>query len=380
MNATKDSLLEVCDLVKKFPMGHDRVLTAVNHVSFALAPGETLALVGESGSGKTTVARCVLRLLAPTHGSIRFDDVDISRRTAKELRPIRKRMQVVFQDPYDSLDPRMRISGIIEEPLKLFTRLSPRDRRQRVNALLEQVHLKPDMVDLYPYNLTAGQLQRVAIARAVATDPTFLVLDEPTSSLDPITREEIIDLLLHLQATLGTAYLFISHDLVTVRHLSHRIAVLYLGEIVEEGPVSAVFENPKHPYTAALIASAPSIERRLQPETGLSGEIPSPIDLPQGCFLASRCPYVLDGCRLEHPALESVGPVSVSRCLRATGHLPPLPINKLLSPMSTIQTRGTRQSHDGPFSDGRSVADANARVSPNRETSGEGDDLSVKDP
>ncbi len=312
MNATKDSLLEVCDLVKKFPMGHDKVLTAVNHVSFALAPGETLALVGESGSGKTTVARCVLRLLAPTHGSIRFDDVDISRRTARELRPIRKRMQVVFQDPYDSLDPRMRISGIIEEPLKLFTRLSPRGRRQRVNALLEQVRLKPDMVDLYPYNLTAGQLQRVAIARAVATDPTFLVLDEPTSSLDPITREEIIDLLLHLQATLGTAYLFISHDLVTVRHLSHRIAVMYLGEIVEEGPVSAVFENPQHPYTAALIASAPSIERRLQPETGLSGEIPSPIDLPQGCFLASRCPYVLDGCRLEHPALESVGPASTT--------------------------------------------------------------------
>ena len=351
MNAKGRPVLEVTDLVKQFQIGHDKVLTAVNHVSLLVAPGETLALVGESGSGKTTVARCVLRLLAPTRGLIRFDGVDITRRSARELRPIRNRMQVVFQDPYDSLDPMMRIGAIIEEPLRLFTKLSGRGRRQRVIELLEQVRLTADLIERHPHDMTAGQLQRVAIARALATDPAFLVLDEPTSSLDPIAREEIIELLRRLQDTLGTAYLFISHDLVTVRHLSHRVAVMYLGEVVEEGPVGEVFESAQHPYTRALLASAPSIERRLLDAPVLSGEIPSPIDLPTGCFLASRCAYVLDGCRLAHPPLESVGPARVSRCLRATGRLPPLPVTEHPSRQSGLMaSRDLAHSGHNTFS------------------------------
>lgn len=328
MTSPQPPILEVRELVKQFPIGHDQLLTAVNRVSLSLNVGETLAVVGESGSGKTTVGRCVLRLLRPTAGSVSFEGTDITRRSPRQLRQIRQRMQVVFQDPYDSLDPRMRIKAIIEEPLKIFAKLSSHDRTSRVTELLEQVHLAPEMGPLYPHDLTAGELQRVAVARALATKPTFLVLDEPTSSLDPIAREEIISLLRRLQATLSTAYLFISHDLVTVRHLSHRIAVMYLGEIVEEGPVDTVFESPKHPYTEALIASAPSVERRVGAEVVLAGEIPSPINLPKGCFLASRCPFALEGCVQEHPALEPVAEGHTSRCLRATGHLPPLPENQ----------------------------------------------------
>jgi oligopeptide/dipeptide ABC transporter ATP-binding protein len=319
------SLLVVDDIVKRYPIGGQRLLTAVNRVSFSVSPGETLAIVGESGSGKTTVARCVLGLTDLTAGAIRIGGVDIGRLGSRQWLPVRRRMQAVFQDPFDSLDPRVRIGAIIEEPLNFLTDLSSAARRERVRDLMSQVRLRPEVARLYPHHLTGGELQRVAIARALAPEPEFLVLDEPTSSLDPVAREEIIGLLRKLQATLGTAFLFISHDLVTVKHLCHRIAVMYLGEVVEEGPVGAVFDRPRHPYTRALLASAPSIEARLKNESGLSGEIPSPIDLPKGCFLASRCPFVLDGCRRERPALEPVGEGRTSRCLRATGHLPPLP-------------------------------------------------------
>jgi oligopeptide transport system ATP-binding protein len=319
------SLLVVEDIVKRYPVGGQRLLTAVNRVSFSVAPGETLAIVGESGSGKTTVARCVLGLTDLTAGAIRIGGVDIGKLSSRQWLPVRRRMQAVFQDPFDSLDPRVRIGAIIEEPLNFLTDLSSAARRERVRDLMSQVRLRPEVARLYPHHLTGGELQRAAIARALAPEPEFLVLDEPTSSLDPVAREEIIGLLRKLQARLGTAFLFISHDLVTVKHLCHRIAVMYLGEVVEEGPVGAVFDRPRHPYTRALLASAPSIEARLQSESGLSGEIPSPIDLPKGCFLASRCPFVLDGCRHERPALEPVGQGRTSRCLRATGHLPPLP-------------------------------------------------------
>jgi oligopeptide/dipeptide ABC transporter ATP-binding protein len=321
-------LLEVRDLVKQFPVGRERTLTAVNRVSFFLGRGETLALVGESGSGKTTVGRCVLRVLEPTAGSIHLDGHDITRLDPKELRPLRRRIQVVFQDPYDSLNPRMPVRRIVAEPLREFLDLRPVEEASRVDELLEKVGVGPSAGKHYPHNLTSGQQQRVAIARALALNPDVLVLDEPTSALDPIARENIISLLASLQEQLGTAYLFISHDLVTVRHISHRIAVMYLGEIVEEGPVQEVFDHPDHPYTRALLASAPSVERRLEaaPPAALSGEIPSPIDLPEGCFLASRCPYVLDGCRDRHPELEPIGDQDLrrSRCLRTTGHLPPL--------------------------------------------------------
>jgi oligopeptide/dipeptide ABC transporter ATP-binding protein len=323
---TAAPLLEVQSLVKQFPVGQGQLLTAVNDVSFTLEPQQTLALVGESGSGKTTVGRCVLRLIDPTTGAIAFEGRDVTRLPAKRLRDFRRRVQVVFQDPYDSLDPRMRVKALVEEPLRELTGQDARSRAARVRDLLERVGLGTDAGKLYPHHLTTGQQQRVAIARALACDPGLLVLDEPTSSLDPISRGEIIALLRDLQRDLGTAFLFISHDLVTVRHISDRIGVMYLGEVVETGPVEQVFSRPSHPYTRALLSSAPSIERgRKEAAAALSGEIPSPIDLPSGCFLASRCPFVLEGCRALHPGLDPVGMSQLSRCLRATGELAPLP-------------------------------------------------------
>jgi oligopeptide/dipeptide ABC transporter ATP-binding protein len=324
------SLLEVQEITKKYPVSGQRLLTALNRVSFYVNAGETLAIVGESGSGKTTASRVVLGLTPATSGSVRFRGVETSQLTPARWLPLRRHIQAVFQDPFDSLDPRYQIGAIIEEPLRFLTGLNQAARAKRVRDLLDEVRLQPDILDTFPHNLTAGELQRVAIARALAPEPEFLVLDEPTSSLDPIAREEIISLLRRLQATTGTAYLFISHDLVTVKHLSHRIAVMYLGEVVEEGPVREVFETPAHPYTKALLASAPSIEARLAPDLGLSGEIPSPIDLPRGCYLASRCPFVLEACRGQHPNLEATEPGRTSRCLRNTGHLPALPANSTL--------------------------------------------------
>jgi oligopeptide/dipeptide ABC transporter ATP-binding protein len=336
---TAGPVLEVRELVKEFTVGNGQVLTAVNGVSLELAAGQTLALVGESGSGKTTVGRCVLRLIDATSGAIAFAGQDVTRLAAKRLRPFRRQVQVVFQDPYDSLDPRMRVRQIVDEALRQLTDSDASQRPARVVELLERVGLSAEAADLFPHHLTAGEQQRVAIARAIACDPRLLVLDEPTSSLDPITRGEIIALLRALQRELGTAFLFISHDLVTVRHISDRIAVMYLGEVVETGPVEAVFDRPSHPYTQALLASAPSIERgRAEAGIALAGEIQSPIDLPQGCFLASRCPFVLDGCRGEHPSLEPVSRVHDSRCLRATGVLAPLPLNAR-EPLHTTPTR-----------------------------------------
>ena len=329
-------LLEVDALVKEFSVGHGQVLTAVNGVDLQLDGGQTLALVGESGSGKTTVGRCVLRLLAATSGTIAFAGQDVTRLEPKRLRAFRRQVQVVFQDPYDSLNPRMRVGAIVDEALRELTDDEPPRRAHRVAELLERVGLGAGAARLLPHHLTSGEQQRVAIARSIACDPRLLVLDEPTSSLDPITRGEIITLLRTLQRELGTAFLFISHDLVTVRHISDRIAVMYLGEVVETGPVDAVFERPSHPYSQALLASAPSIERgRADAGIALAGEIPSPIDLPEGCFLASRCPFVLDGCRQRHPGLDPISRVHSSRCLRATGELEPLPVAAGASAHST---------------------------------------------
>ncbi len=309
-------VLSVQDLTKRFAVGNDAELTAVNRVSFEIEPGTTLALVGESGSGKTTVGRCILRVLDPSEGSITFESTEISKLNARSLRPLRPKLQAVFQDPTDSLDPRMRVLTLVTEPLSVNSNLSEGERRKKAIEFLEMVGLGEETLRLYPHNLTAGEQQRVAIARALILEPSMLVLDEPTSSLDPIAREEILALLRKLQAELGTSFLFISHDLVSVRHISHRIAVMYLGEIVEEGPVDEVFEDPRHPYTRALLAAAPSIERnRDEDRLVLAGEIPSPIDLPRGCFLASRCPFVVDACREGHPELVANGARS-ARCIR----------------------------------------------------------------
>jgi|tagenome__1003787_1003787.scaffolds.fasta_scaffold20986830_2 oligopeptide/dipeptide ABC transporter ATP-binding protein len=345
-------ILEVRSLVKQFPVGQGQLLTAVNDVSFTLETRQTLALVGESGSGKTTVGRCVLRLIDATSGAIAFAGQDVTGLSAKRLRDFRRRVQVVFQDPYDSLNPRMRVRALVEEPLRELTGQDASHRAGRVRDLLERVGLGVDVSELYPHHLTTGQQQRVAIARALACDPGLLVLDEPTSSLDPVSRGEIIALLRDLQRDLGTAFLFISHDLVTVRHISDRIAVMYLGEIVETGPVEQVFSRPSHPYTRALLSSAPSIERgRSEATANLSGEIPSPIDLPSGCFLASRCPFVLEGCRALHPGLDPVGTSQRSRCLRATGVLAPLP-SEPAGALQVMPGRGAHRDSESEGSDG----------------------------
>jgi oligopeptide/dipeptide ABC transporter ATP-binding protein len=320
MSAEADTapyVLEVRDLVKHYPIAHSRAfVAAVNGISFGIEKGETLGLVGESGSGKSTVARCVMNLTSLTGGRILFEGHDISALPTKENRALRRRIQLVFQEPYDSLNPRMTVGAIVAEPL-IIRRIGKPERSRRVRQLLDLVHLPDSVLDLYPHELPGGLQQRVGIARAIATDPTLLILDEPTSALDPRARRQIIDLLIELQAELEMSYLFITHDLNTLRHISHRIAVMYLGLIVEEAPTAAIFDEQRHPYTRALLSSVlyPDPETRREP-FDLKGEIPSPIDLPLGCYLASRCPLVTDECRRAIPPLVPIGNDRTTACIR----------------------------------------------------------------
>jgi oligopeptide/dipeptide ABC transporter ATP-binding protein len=320
MSAEADTapyVLEVRDLVKHYPIAHSRAfVAAVNGISFGIEKGETLGLVGESGSGKSTVARCVMNLTSLTGGRILFEGHDISALPTKENRALRRRIQLVFQEPYDSLNPRMTVGAIVAEPLTI-RRIGKPERSRRVRQLLDLVHLPDSVLDLYPHELSGGLQQRIGIARAIATDPTLLILDEPTSALDPRARRQIIDLLIELQAELEMSYLFITHDLNTLRHVSHRIAVMYLGLIVEEAPTAAIFDEQRHPYTRALLSSVlyPDPETRREP-FDLKGEIPSPIDLPLGCYLASRCPLVTDECRRAIPPLVPIGNDRTTACIR----------------------------------------------------------------
>jgi oligopeptide/dipeptide ABC transporter ATP-binding protein len=310
-------VLEVRDLVKHYPIAHSRAfVAAVNGVSLQIGPGETLGLVGESGSGKSTVARCILNLTSLTAGQVVFESHDISTLEPREARALRRRIQLVFQEPFDSLNPRLRVETIVTEPLRV-RKVAKQEQRRRVRELLELVHLPATVLGLYPHELSGGLQQRVGIARAIATDPTLLVLDEPTSALDPRARRQIIDLLIELQRELAMSYLFITHDLNTLRHISHRIAVMYLGLIVEEGPTVAIFEEQRHPYTRALLSSVlyPDPETK-RARFELRGEIPSPIDLPLGCYLASRCPLAVDACRAAIPPLVPLEEGRTSACIR----------------------------------------------------------------
>jgi oligopeptide transport system ATP-binding protein len=314
------ALLEVRDLVVAYSAAKRLLrpaarLRAVNGVSFDVNPGETLGVVGESGCGKTTLGRCIVRLVAAQSGSVRFEGRDLLALKGAELRSRRRLMQIVFQNPYSSLDPRMTVEKIVAEPLVTHTDLRGEALRRRVMALLDNVRLGEPHVDRYPHQLSGGQAQRVAIARALALDPKLIVLDEPTSALDVSVQAQIINLLEELQQRLGVGYIFISHDLTVVQHISHRIAVMYLGEIVELGPVDDIFDRPAHPYTQALLASSPLIERveRL-PKPRLRGTIPSLAEPPSGCRFHTRCPYVYERCPAEVPPPYPVSETHWARC------------------------------------------------------------------
>jgi oligopeptide/dipeptide ABC transporter ATP-binding protein len=317
-----ETLLEIRRLSKLFPIrGSDKVVQACSDITLTVRRGETLGVIGESGSGKTTLGRCVLRLTEPTSGQILFEGLDLAQFGQRRLREARKAMQIVFQEPFDSLNPQMTVGRQITEPLRIHTKLSRPERIERARELLGQVGLPPSAIDMLPRTLSPGAQQRVSIARAIATNPKLIVLDEPTSALSPEAETEVIALLQDLQHRLGLTYVFISHDLDLVKSVCDHVAVMYLSQVVELGDREAVFGNPRHPYSRALLASVlvpdiPSAAGRVRKER-LKGEIPSPIDLPLGCYLASRCPHVVDRCRAEHQELETVAPGHEARCWRA---------------------------------------------------------------
>ena len=310
-----EPILDVNGLVKYFTVKTSRgvrayknVVQAVSGVSFSVRPGETLGLVGESGSGKTTVGRCVLRLVEPTAGSVRFQGEELVGMRPDRLRQLRRDMQIVFQDPYASLDPRLTVGTSIAEPLEV--QKIPGDHQARVKELLELVGLSPDHSRRFPHEFSGGQRQRIGIARALASNPKLLVLDEPVSALDVSIQAGVVNLLADLQDQLGLAYVFIAHDLSVVRHVSHSVAVMYLGKLVEVATAETLYERASHPYTRALLSAIPvpdpGVERGRR-RIMLEGDVPSPIDPPSGCRFRTRCPKAQDQCAVEEPALIDRG-------------------------------------------------------------------------
>ena len=307
-------LLDVRGLQMHFPVNkgvifQSRVgeIKAVDGVSFQIIRGETLGLVGESGCGKTTIGRCILQLLKPTGGEVRFRGEDLTQLSGKEMRALRKELQVIFQDPYGSLNPRMTVGAIVEEPL-IIHKIGDRDeRKNRVQELFEVVGLNPNMMDRYPYEFSGGQRQRIGIARALAVNPTFIVCDEPVSALDVSIQAQVINLLRSLQERFDLTYLFIAHDLSVVRHISDRVAVMYLGKIVEITGRDELYQDPKHPYTRALLSAVPipdPVVEASRERIILTGDVPSPIDPPKGCSFHPRCPFAMDVCREITPLLK----------------------------------------------------------------------------
>lgn len=311
-------ILSVSNLVKRFPASGGRFVNAVNGIDLSIAPGETLGMVGESGSGKSTIGRAVLRLTEPTEGRITFDGQDITRISERRMRLLRRDMQMVFQDPWSALNPRMRIGDLIAEPMKLHLDLSKTERENKTVELARRVQLRPDFLRRHSSDLSGGQLQRVCIARAIATNPKLIVLDEPTSSLDLSVRAEILDLLAEIRHQTQAAMLFISHDLGTVRLISDRIVVLYLGSVVETAPAEALFSATAHPYSQSLLsAHLPADPSAKLARHVLEGEVPSPINLPGGCTFHTRCPVAIDRCRSETPGPEQIGGRDhLANCLR----------------------------------------------------------------
>jgi oligopeptide transport system ATP-binding protein len=320
------AVLEVTDLVKHYPVRRGVLrrragtVHAVDGVSFSLAPGETLGLVGESGCGKSTVARTVLRLVEPTSGQIRIKGCDITRLGKTELRRHRRAMQIVFQDPFASLNPRMRAGDIVGEPLTVHGLAAGRDWNARVAELFDQVGLRADQMRNYPHQFSGGQRQRICIARALALGPDLIVCDEPVSALDVSIQAQVINLLIDLQRKQGFSYLFIAHDLAVVAHISHRVAVMYLGRIVEIADKTELFANPRHPYTQALLASVPVADPRAKRLTPLvDGDVPSPVNPPSGCAFHTRCRLAMPQCKIERPLLVDAASGHQVACLLNAG-------------------------------------------------------------
>ena len=329
MTVAKEKLIEARNLKMYFPVGNTvfgkrKILKAVDDVSFDLYPGETFGLVGESGCGKTTVGRTLVRLYEPTGGQILFGGTDIAKLSEAEVLPYRNRMQMIFQDPYASLNPRMTVSSIIAEPLK-YQGVSPSEITERVRDLIGQVGLKEDHLNRYPHEFSGGQRQRIGIARALASHPDFIVCDEPISALDVSIQAQIINMLEELQEKLNVTYLFVSHDLSMVRHISHRVAVMYLGHIVEMAQVGELYANMLHPYTKALMSAVPIADPDAAAKSRrivLKGDVPAPIDPPSGCPFRTRCPHAAPACAEAMPELKDMGSGHFVACVRVqTGEI-----------------------------------------------------------
>jgi oligopeptide transport system ATP-binding protein len=321
-----NALVEVQGLSKRFPTdqwsdGRKLEVHAVSDVDLTIGHGEVVALVGESGSGKTTLGRLILRLIEPSAGHVRFDGTDLTTLSASDLRRLRRRMQIIFQDPFSSLNPHLRIGEAIAEPIQIHRLASGAALSARVDGLLDRVGLPRAARDRFPHEFSGGQRQRIAIARALASEPEFIVADEAVAALDVSIQAQILNLLTDLRADFGLTMLFISHDLGIVQHVADRVAVMYLGRIVEIGDTATAMRSPLHPYAKALIAAAPTLEARRNRPPPLAGDPPSPLDPPSGCAFAGRCPITLDACRRDRPLLRRIDVRDVA-CIRA-GSEPP---------------------------------------------------------
>lgn len=319
------AFLQVKDLTKQFPIKGGLLsrevasVKAVQGVSLEIKRGETLGLVGESGCGKSTLGRCIIRLIEPTSGQIFLDNQDVTKLKGEELRTLRRKMQIIFQDPYASLNPRMTVGSIISEPLEIHGLFdSKKDRVDRVKQLIELVGLRPEHINRYPHEFSGGQRQRIGIARALAVEPSFIVCDEPVSALDVSIQAQVINLLMDLQQKLGLTYLFIAHDLKVVEHISNRVAVMYLGKVVELAEADELYRYPTHPYTRALLSAIPVPDPRgKEKRIILTGDVPSPINPPPGCHFHPRCPDVIEECKKTCPSLRETRPVHNTSCIRA---------------------------------------------------------------